>query len=340
MTQLIRVKKAVKGKLCLCLQEDSSGGKLIKCSNSKCTSPWWHTGCAGVASLNVKELANLKFTCALCLLSDKKFQGSFGVKGEKGEEVVKGEKVEGIKKVVLEIEKTQENIKLIQVNMKEQLEQIKKLADSQKLAREEEKDQIRVFQEEVAEKLTQITEENVEKKSYSQALMKNVEVKQEMISKMAREVVKEANSKSYDRSQREKNIIVFNMKESSEKDGDKHFIKKLFQHLKLEEESVAEFFRLGKKAEDKMRPLKMVFKDVEDKKKFLSSLHKLSKAPEDLKSIQVHHDLSISERDQLNVLLKKAKSLNEERNDDDDFVYKVRGPPQAFKIVKLQKAKN
>ena len=50
------------------------------------------------------------------------------------------------------------------------------------------------------------------------ALMKNVWVKQEMISKMAREVVKETSSKSYGRSQREKNFIICNMKESNKKE--------------------------------------------------------------------------------------------------------------------------
>ena len=57
-------------------------------------------------------------------------------------------------------------------------------------------------------------------------------------------------------------------------------------------------------------------------------------AGEELMRVHVGHDLSPQERDHLNMLLKKAQEKNESENSP-EFIYKVRGPPFALKIVKL-----
>ena len=193
-----------------------------------------------------------------------------------------------------------------------------------------------------------------------------LEEKQEtMASKLAKEVVNEVNMTSFDRSQREKNVMIFNLKETEV--DDQVSIKKLFQHVGVKEETSMKFFRIGKKTtedsvteevtkskdadvegaevqegtkkNEKIRPIKLVFKGVAEKRKFLSLLYKLESASEELKCISVQHDLSVSERDQLKILLAKAKELNKQRTSK-EFVYKVRGPPFAFKIVKLAGPKN
>ena len=85
----------------------------------------------------------------------------------------------------------------------------------------------------------------------------------------------------------------------------------------------------------------MVFKDLEEKKVFLSSLYKLKAAGEELKRVHVERDLSPQERDHLNIPLKKAQEKNEFENSP-DFQYKVRSPPFPSKIVRLphKEAKN
>ena len=75
----------------------------------------------------------------------------------------------------------------------------------------------------------------------------------------------------------------------------------------------------------------MIFKDLEEKKVFLSLLYKLKAAGEELKRAHVGHDLSPQERDHLNLLLKKAQGNSSSENSP-DFHYKVSGPPFALKI--------
>ena len=77
-----------------------------------------------------------------------------------------------------------------------------------------------------------------------------------------------------------------------------------------------------------VRPIKTIFKDLEEKKVFCSSLYKLKTAGEELKRVHVGHDLSPQERDHLNMLLKKAQVKNESENSP-EFIYKVGGPPFA-----------
>ena len=71
----------------------------------------------------------------------------------------------------------------------------------------------------------------------------------------------------------------------------------------------------------------------------MSSLYRLKTAKKKLKSIQVQHDLSLLERERLDVLIEEAKLLNVEAKNE-NFVYKVRGPPSALQIVKVFKEKN
>ena len=67
----------------------------------------------------------------------------------------------------------------------------------------------------------------------------------------------------------------------------------------------------------------MIFKDLEEKKVYFSSLYKLKTANEELKMVHVGRDLSHQEGDQLNMLLKKAKKKSESENSP-EFVYKVK----------------
>ena len=100
--------------------------------------------------------------------------------------------------------------------------------------------------------------------------------------------------------------------------------------------SEIKFQRLGKeKVEDKKRPIKLQFKEISHKKKFLSLLHKLAHAPSNLKELSVQHDLSSSERENLTALLDKAKVMNKDPDKPEGVSYKVRGPPFAFTIRKF-----
>ena len=142
------------------------------------------------------------------------------------------------------------------------------------------------------------------------------------------------------RGQRERNVIIFEMSEEGDSEGDKNLLKELFKFVGAEEDEF-KFQRLGKKkVDDKIRPIKVEFKEVGQKRKFLSLLHKLAKAPQKLKKIRIHHDLSSSEREHLSSLLKKVKEMNKDPNKPVGLTYKVRGPPFAFTIRKFFSEEN
>ena len=82
--------------------------------------------------------------------------------------------------------------------------------------------------------------------------------------------------------------------------------------------------------------MKVCFTSNFDKRKFLSSLHKLDDASRDLKQVSVKHDFSPDERQRSKELFAEAQAKNQAENPA-DFLYKVRGPPHALKIVKVYK---
>ena len=96
--------------------------------------------------------------------------------------------------------------------------------------------------------------------------------------------------------------------------------------------------RLGKKVNDdenpKIRPIKISFSTAFDKRNFLSNLYKLRDAREELKEVRIQQDLSPNERELTKSLLAEAYNKNQTENPN-NFLYKVRGPPQAPRIVKV-----
>ena len=114
---------------------------------------------------------------------------------------------------------------------------------------------------------------------------------------------------------------------------DVSFFEKLCKDtLKLDEIPNVKLFRLGAKEKDKARPIKVIFSELWDKRKFLSRLSYLkTKSKHD---IRVAHDMSLEDRLTNQKLLKEAYQKNLKETPT-DFRYKVRGPPWNMKIVKV-----
>ena len=97
--------------------------------------------------------------------------------------------------------------------------------------------------------------------------------------------------------------------------------------------SIDKIARIGKKTTDndgksKIRPLKVTFTTVFDKRKFLSNLYKLRDASAELKAVRIQHDLSPDERELTKTLVAEANDKNQSEKPT-NFLYRVRGPPQA-----------
>lgn len=179
-------------------------------------------------------------------------------------------------------------------------------------------------------------------------------------SNIAKQVVDHSARVTLERENRECNVIMFNAEESSavepavRKQDDQKLFNTMCNHVLGNVIPVKNVLRVGKKNESnpndddaadqgdtvasppKPRPLKVCFPSVFDKRKFLSSLSKLKDAPSNLKCISVQQDLSPDERLKSKALLAEAYNKNQTENPT-NFLYKVRGPPHAMKIVKVYK---
>ena len=67
----------------------------------------------------------------------------------------------------------------------------------------------------------------------------------------------------------------------------------------------------------------------------MTNLYKMKEAPANLKGIQIRHDLAPDDRTLTKSLLKQAYDKNQSEKPQ-NFLYKVRGPPQAPRIVKMK----
>ena len=66
----------------------------------------------------------------------------------------------------------------------------------------------------------------------------------------------------------------------------------------------------------------------------MSNLYHLKQAVDPYKAVQVNHDLTDEDQNLTKQLLKDAYSKNHSENPA-DFLYNVRGPPSAMKVVKV-----
>lgn len=169
---------------------------------------------------------------------------------------------------------------------------------------------------------------------------------------------KEMKSLAYDsvlseldeRKSREKNIILFGLKEAGLDTGeerqqkDMETVRDVFKTCKVRtnSDSFARVIRLGKYdseiAEDPEkagRPVLVTLQSMELKTglfKKIAALHDTDKYT----GVRIANDLTKTEREKERELYKVAKGKNES-NPSDDFTYKVRGPPWARKVVRIAK---
>ncbi len=68
----------------------------------------------------------------------------------------------------------------------------------------------------------------------------------------------------------------------------------------------------------------------------MANLVHLSKAPESLKKISVHHDLTKNQREDEKKLREQAKKMESE-DESGEYNYRIRGTPWARRIVKMKK---
>jgi len=126
---------------------------------------------------------------------------------------------------------------------------------------------------------------------------------------------------SKERYKKEKNVIIFGLKESAKesitdkKSDDAQEINKILEVLSLKNEKVEGNFRLKVRDTTKPKPLVLVLKDRETRNKFLQAARKL-KNSEDHKSVFLGPDLTEAQRLQYRELVKIRDEKNEKMSSD------------------------
>lgn len=191
------------------------------------------------------------------------------------------------------------------------------------------------------------------KQSFAEAVKNSAPIQPVQTTPNLTEIMKEAMDQQKkaadDQEARGKNIIIYNVEESTNNTADERitddtqFFNSLCGDvLQLGSYESIKIVRIGAKtqadgtARDKPRPLKVTMGDCTDKVRLLKSLSKLRNAEERFKKISVTCDYSRDERDKIREKAKEAANMTEE-DPSKNFVFRVRGPPWNLRIIKIKK---
>ena len=296
-----------------------SGLLFLQCFNESCEIGWWHAACCGFnKDVTKKQLEALgHWICPCCVIDAIQIPG-YKLSTTSCDDLVS--------------------------KLDNQLEDLKSEIADLKAVKQE---------------FSNISKkQNETKKLWSDIVGSDRSGKENFASTIAKEVIDQSARVTSDRESRENNIIIFNAEESSSDQGSerKKHDQKIFSDICtfINESAipVKSVSRIGKPVEkqsvvksdtdaetvpavhNKIRPIKVCFSNSFDKRKFFSRLSKLKEAPADLKDIRVQHDLSPEQRKTTKKLLAEAYERNQTEAPV-NFLYKVRGPPHALKIMKV-----
>lgn len=177
--------------------------------------------------------------------------------------------------------------------------------------------------EEIQSSLTKV-ESQVEKSYANVTKASNTPMLTSGLKSIVKEARYEEIKEKKDHDQRQKNIVIHGVDEQEDEgtsDGDKKFLDALVKTIKIQTPSIKSVSRIGRKAEDKKRPIKVVLGSEKEKMTFLRNLAPL-KDNQKYKGVSVTEDLTQTERLVLKEWADKAKELN---LDDPEWVWRVRG---------------
>jgi len=134
---------------------------------------------------------------------------------------------------------------------------------------------------------------------------------------------------------REKNILIFQLPESSD---DNERVEMIVNHLSdgsIKKDKIFKITRLGKKTENTVRPVLIKFDSTETKELIMQNVYKMTTISDNLRKVNVRYDLTKEQRDERKKLTESARDM--EKNCNNGFLYRVRGLPGRWRIVKFQK---
>lgn len=187
------------------------------------------------------------------------------------------------------------------------------------------------------------------KQSYAEAtqgINRKVNDDSPQLRTMMRETLTEQARETEEKERRAGNIVIHGLEESKSNDGrarreqDAKFVRDLCEEaLGLQDISIDEVHRLGRFDADRetnRRPLKITFKDRDDKARIQSRLANLKGAHERFRSIRICDDLTKDEQQLVKSKIEEAKNRTAAETSG-DWIYLVRGQVPNLRIIKKKK---
>lgn len=138
---------------------------------------------------------------------------------------------------------------------------------------------------------------------------------------------------------KKKNIIVYGMPETetNRQSMDKFInINRFLGNYNFEKRDIYSLGRIGDVTGSKPRPLKIEFYDIRTKTDIMINAYKL-RDHRQYNIISIQHDLTRQQLGDFFNLKEEARMLNEQMNQNSNYMYRVRGSPDNWKIVKIAK---
>ena len=142
-----------------------------------------------------------------------------------------------------------------------------------------------------------------------------------------------------DRQSRTNNIIIHGVAEDEDDDreADKQYATTLFENIKVPV-AIKRVARIGVRADDKKRPIKISLENEKEKILVLRSLVALKNNPVYL-GMSITEDLTIAERAHLKEWVDKAKSRNQSLSPESKSVWRVRGDSKnGYRLKEFRKS--
>ena len=140
-----------------------------------------------------------------------------------------------------------------------------------------------------------------------------------------------------EREKRSTNLIVYGVNEptiENQKEEDQAFVFSLLEEIGVTQRP-KHILRLGQRADEKKRPMKLVMESENVKDLIMSRLGNLKNAEDAFKKISIREDYSREEREMVQEMVKKAAEKNEAENTQE---WKVRGTPKTgLRLVRITK---
>ena len=159
------------------------------------------------------------------------------------------------------------------------------------------------------------------------------------VQQIARETLEDIN----DSEKRKNNIIVYGLKERAEDEEnpgllDRREVEAILSHLdNIQGTDIETTYRLGKKSENKKRPIIIAFKTGETRDRAMRNLNKLQGSKWSKEDrISISYDFTSRQRTRHKEMIEKEKAAKKEE-EREDFLYRIRGKPRQERVVVIKK---